>query len=457
MSAERSRRPPQRTKVDAPRLAAYDVLVAVRVEDAYANLVLPQLLRERGLDGRDAAFATELVGGTLRGLGSYDAIIDHVAGRAPDPGVRDALRLGAHQLLAMRVPDHAAVTSTVELVRDRVGHKPAGFTNALMRRISERDLGAWMDEVDASRAVRFSHPEWIVDELERALARSEELDALLEADNARPRVTLVARPGLSTVEELTSAAGPGQASIEPMQASISPLAVVLESGDPGTIPAVREGRAGVQDAGSQLVALALARATVTGRDERWLDLCAGPGGKAALLAALAAERGARLLANEVQPHRAKLVSQAVRATAAEVVTADGTRPPWPAGEFDRVLVDAPCSGLGALRRRPESRWRRTPADVVALVPLQEALLHSALDSVRPGGVVIYATCSPVVEESAGVVASVLARRDDVALEDATPLVPEAEDAASAHLTGAVQLWPHRHGTDAMFLALLRRA
>ena len=152
--------------------------------------------------GRDAAFVTELVGGTLRGQGSYDAVIDHVAGRAPDPAVRDALRLGAHQLLAMRVPDHAAVTSTVELVRERVGHKPAGFTNALMRRIAERDLDDWMDLLDASQAVRFSHPQWIVDELARALDRPDELEALLAADNERPQVTLVARPGLSTVEEL---------------------------------------------------------------------------------------------------------------------------------------------------------------------------------------------------------------------------------------------------------------
>jgi 16S rRNA (cytosine967-C5)-methyltransferase len=436
---------PDRPKVDPARLAAYDVLAAVREDDAYANLVLPQVLRERQIGGRDAAFATELVGGTLRGQGSYDAIIDHVVGRGPDAAVRDALRLGAHQLLAMRVPDHAAVTSTVELVRARVGHRPAGFTNAVMRKITGHDLDGWMDELGAPPAVRHSHPEWIVESLGRALDRPGELDALLTADNERPRVTLVARPGLSTVEEL-----PG----EPL--TISPLAAVMDSGDPGEVPAVRDGRAGVQDAGSQLVALALSRATVDGRDQRWLDLCAGPGGKAALLAALAGRQAARLLANERQPHRAKLVAQAMRATTGDVVTGDGLRPSWPEGSFDRVLVDAPCSGLGALRRRPESRWRRTPEDVAGLVPLQVALLTSALDSVRPGGVVLYATCSPVVEETAGVVEKVLANRPDAQVEDARPLVPEAHDAGSAHLEGAVQLWPHRHGTDAMFMALLRR-
>ncbi len=445
MTRADARKQPRRGQVDSARLAAYDVLVAVRQDDAYANLALPQLLRERRIEGRDAAFTTELVGGTLRGQGTYDAVIDHLAGRDPDPAVRDALRLGAHQLLGMRVPDHAAVTSTVELVRTRVGHKPAGFTNAVMRRISERDLATWLDVLDASRAVRFSHPEWIVEELDRALGRGDELEALLAADNVRPRVTLVARPGFSTVEELGG---------EPFP--ISPLAAVLDGGDPGDVAAVRDGRAGVQDAGSQLVALALSRVDLEGRDERWLDLCAGPGGKAALLAALAAGSGAHLVANELQPHRAKLVAQSLRATGGEVVTADGTKPPWSPGDFDRVLVDAPCSGLGALRRRPESRWRRRLADVADLVPLQEALLTSALDSVRPGGVVLYATCSPVVAETSGVVAAVLARRDDLRLEDATALVPEAQDAESAHLPGAVQLWPHRHGTDAMFMALLRR-
>lgn len=442
---QRSGRLPERPRVDPARLAAYDVLAAVRADDAYANLVLPRLLAERGIAGRDAAFTTELVSGTLRGQSSYDAVIDSVAGRSPDADVRDALRIGTHQLLGMRVPDHAAVTSTVELVRARVGHKPAGFTNAVMRKIAGRDLESWMDALDATTAVRHSHPQWVVDALALALDRPAELEALLSADNERPRVTLAARPGLCTLAEL-----PGEA------VAISPLAVVMESGDPGEVAAVREGRAGVQDAGSQLVALALSRACVDGCDEHWLDLCAGPGGKAALLAALASQRGARLLANERQQHRARLVAQAMRATPGDVVSADGTRPPWRAETFDRVLVDAPCTGLGALRRRPESRWRRTPSDLDALVPLQSALLRSALDSVRPGGVVAYSVCSPVVSETVGVVASVLGERPDARLENVLPLVAEAVDAESAHLAGAAQLWPHRHGTDAMFLALLRR-
>ncbi len=431
---------------DPARLVAYDVLRAVGEKDAYANLELSRLLREQRLTGRDAALATELVSGTLRLRGTYDDVIDRLVPKKLDPPVRDALRLGAHQLLSMRVPTHAAVDTTVNLVKERIGHRPAGLVNAVLRKVAARTWDEWIE--GRSLAARTAHPEWIIDALGQALARPEELPALLAADNARPAVTLVARPGLSTRAELGGTAS-----------DVSPYAVVLDSGDPGDLAAVREGRAGVQDAGSQLVALVLARAGIEGRDERWLDLCAGPGGKAALLAAIAAERGAGVLAHERQPHRAALVAQGVRAARAGVlgvVAGDGTRPAWVDGTFDRALVDAPCSGLGALRRRPESRWRRTVGEVAQLVDLQVALLDAALDAVRPGGAVLYATCSPVVAETAGVVAAVLGRRDDALLEPALDLIGDVVDAESAHLPGAVQLWPHRHGTDAMFLALLRR-
>ncbi|MEP6649418.1 MAG: RsmB/NOP family class I SAM-dependent RNA methyltransferase, partial [Lapillicoccus sp.] len=262
-----------------------------------------------------------------------------------------------------------------------------------------------------------------------------------------PSVTLVTRPGLCTVEELLEGgAGPGR---------WSPYAANLVGGDPGGVPQVRSGRAGVQDEGSQLAALALSRAQVTGRDDRWLDLCAGPGGKAALLTGLARQRGTTLVAAERLVHRAALVASAVRGYPEPhaTVVADGTRPPWRAGSFDRVLVDAPCSGLGSLRRRPELRWRRRPTDLEALVPLQEALLTAAVEAARPGGLVAYVTCSPHRRETRGVVDAVLAARRDLREEDARVLLPEVPAGAGPH----VQLWPHEHGTDAMFVAMLRRA
>jgi 16S rRNA (cytosine967-C5)-methyltransferase len=247
----------------------------------------------------------------------------------------------------------------------------------------------------------------------------------------------VAWPGRIDRDELLAASG-GAAG------PYSPYAVRLAGGDPAALDAIRERRAGVQDEGSQLCALALAAAPLDGRDERWLDLCAGPGGKTALLAALAAGRGATVTANELHPHRAELVRNITAPWQVAVLLGDARELAPIDGGYDRVLLDAPCTGLGALRRRPESRWRRTPADVAPLAALQRELLAAALRLVRPGGVVAYVTCSPHPAETTEVVAG-----HDLA--DARAAFPGVDRLGEGP---AVQLWPHRHGTDAMFCALL---
>ena len=472
--SNRPRRPskPYRRPVKDPvRILAFDALRAVEERDAYANLVLPPLLRkarEKGdFDSRDAALATELVYGTLRRQGTYDAIIAECVDRPlaeVDPPVLDVLALGAHQLLGTRIPTHAGVSTTVELARVVLGDGRAKFVNAVLRKIAVQDLESWLDRItppydddpEEHLGIRHAHPRWVVSALWDALGGgSRGMEELLEADNERPEVTLVARPGRATTEELlVGDAVPGR---------WSPYAVRLaEGGEPGALDAVREGRAGVQDEGSQLVALALADAPLepapgdggTVRDERWLDGCAGPGGKAALLGALAAERGAVLLAAEKQSHRARLVGRALAGNPGpySVITADATRPAWQPETFDRVLVDVPCTGLGALRRRPEARWRRRPEDVAAFAPLQRDLLRQALNSVRVGGVVGYATCSPHPAETRAVVDD-LVKETGAELIDARPLLPEMPGLGDGP---DVQLWPHLHGTDAMYLALLRR-
>ncbi|WP_229072431.1 RsmB/NOP family class I SAM-dependent RNA methyltransferase [Actinoplanes sp. DH11] len=457
--APRAGRPPS----DPARQAAYEAIAAVHRDDAYANLVLSEILGGMGLHGRDAAFATELTYGTLRALGTLDLIIADAAGRDVariDPPARDALRLGVYQLLYTRVPPHAAVNQTVDLVRS-VAPGAAGFANAVMRTVSETPLDAWLEKVApdyaadpiANLSVMHHHPQWIIRSFAESLGGDlEDTARLLIEDNQPPAVHLCARPGRADAVDLADEVGgvPG---------AFSPYAVYLNGGAPRDLAAIREGRAHVQDEGSQLVAAALLAAPLEGRDTRWLDLCAGPGGKTGLLGAIATGRGAEVTAVEVAEHRARLVDQATEGMPVTVLPVDGRSvgrdPDLPEESFDRVLVDAPCTGLGSLRRRPESRWRRQPADLPPLTKLQRELLVAALRAVRPGGVVAYVTCSPHMVETQ-VTVSEGARRSGVEVDfvDARPLLPPGMPGLGAGPT--VQLWPHRHGTDAMFLAVLRR-
>jgi 16S rRNA (cytosine967-C5)-methyltransferase len=540
-----------------PRRTAYDVLAAVRDRDAYANLLLPKLLAERRLTGRDAALATELAYGTLRGQGTYDAVLAACSDRPLaklDPPVLDVLRLGTHQLLNTRIGAHAAVTTSVDLAKSVVGPRASGFVNAVLRRVATRDLETWLalvapnraTDVDGYLATRYSHPRWIVAAYRAALgdaagdlakervipaARTEvaepgtaadteassaqavterssaggpnarvsaavvhdtaahdtaahdtaahdtaahgavpaggavtggmavtELEAALAAGNLRPKVTLATFPS-----------GPPREDVMPADAGLgrwSPYAFTLQSGDPASL--IESGAAAVQDEGSQLAAIALSRAQVsprtgrsTGERELWLDMCAGPGGKSRLLYGLAAGEKATLIAAELHPHRAALVAGALTRASSnampphEVIVANATVPAWHDGTFDRVLLDVPCSGLGALRRRPEARWRKSQDDLEELTALQRDLLRSALTAVRPGGVVAYVTCSPVPAETRGVVTDVVAATPGVEILDTPAVLPGVPDLRSADPLFA-QLWPHRHGTDAIFIALLRR-
>jgi 16S rRNA (cytosine967-C5)-methyltransferase len=458
-----------------PRRAAYQVLAAVENREAYANLLLPRLLADRDITGRDAALATELAYGTLRGQGTYDAVLAACSDRPLDkldPPVRQILRLGAHQLLATRIGAHAAVATSVDLAKQVVGPRVSGYVNAVLRRVATRDLDAWLAivapdpaaDADGNLAVRCSYPRWIVGAYRDALgdAADAELEAALAAGNARPKVTMATLPG-----------GPDRDQVMPAHAEPgrwSPYAFTLDSGNPADL--IASGQAAVQDEASQLAAIALTRAPLAPaatdanasaeNGERWLDLCAGPGGKSRLLQGLAtiAAPRASLVAAELHPHRAALVKEALsraggQGAPAEVIVADGTRPPWPEGSVDRVLVDAPCSGLGALRRRPEARWRKAESDIAALTELQRALLRSALATVRPGGVVAYVTCSPVPAETRDVVTAVAGADPDVELLDAQAVLADVPGTESAGPLFA-QLWPHRHGTDAIFIALLRR-
>lgn len=433
---------------DPSRRVAFDLLRGVDERDAYANLLMPTLLRSAGLVGRDAAFATELAYGTLRMQGQHDAVLALAVDRALDqidPPVLTLLRLGTHQLHHMRVPVHAAVGETVELARAVVGEGRASFVNAVLRRIGTKSLSDWLDQAISShpareQEIRFSHPRWIIDAFSDSLESPDELSDLLAADNEPAAVVLALRNSARREELLAAGAEPTDHS--PFGLRWHGALDIRGLGGP---------EVGVQDEGSQLVTLALLEVPVE-RDRRWLDLCAGPGGKAALMSMVAEERDASITvtANEIAPHRAELVRKVVRSNTT-IHIGDGRAV---SGEFDRVLVDAPCSGIGALRRRPEARWRRTAADVGALRPLQRELLAHGLSVLAPGGVLGYVTCSPHSAETVQLVDTALRGRDDLEVIDPAPYLHGITGARRGRYA---QLWPHRHGTDGMFLALIRRS
>ncbi len=445
--------------VQPARRIALDVIGAVRDSDAYANLLLPVRLGRAKLSDADAALATELTYGTLRLQGYYDRVIALAANRPVeqiDPPILDVLRLACHQILSMRVPAHAAVDESVELARTVGSRSAVGFTNGVLRTITRSDAQTWRERVLAGAgsgeerlAIEYSHPLWVTRAFRQVLVaegREAELEPLLVADNVPPRVSLTALPGLAEPEGRTT--------------QHSPVGMVLDGGDPLRLPGVRDGRIRVQDEGSALAALALSRARPVVPGERWLDVCAGPGGKAALLAAEAAIGGASFMANEIVPARAELVRKALAVFEhpPEVLESDGTTIGERfAGAFDRILLDAPCTGLGALRRRPEARWRKQPSDVAGLGALQARLLASALDALKPGGLLAYVTCSPHAGETKAVVASVLRTAPGVERLD-TPAVLQSIVKTPLDLPAGmhVQLWPHRHGTDAMFIQLLTK-
>ena len=426
-------------RIHNPRLLAFEVLAEVGLQGAYSNLILPKALSESILEANDRAFATELVYGTLRMQGRHDHFISAASDRSLeqiDPKALIVLRLGTHQLKQMRVPSHAAIYESVELAKKVVGKSTASFVNAILRKIDSLDFEQLSKPTQeyARLALEYSHPEWIVSSYFDSLKNSSDVISLLQANNNPAKPTLIAWPGLAAQGELLEAGA--------LAIARSSVAATFD-GNPGDIAAIRERRAGVQDLGSQLVVEKFYDQFKP--NLRWLDLCAGPGGKAAYLSALLKRDGGSLLANEISNERAKLVSQVMQH--GEVNVCDGRSMPDELGKFDRILLDAPCTGIGALRRRPEVRWRRNLQDLKNLTQLQSELLESATRLLSPGGIIAYVTCSSHQAETKFQIRSFLKQHSNF-----TRISVQDE---RADIDGDLQLWPHRDGTDAMFLSLLR--
>jgi 16S rRNA (cytosine967-C5)-methyltransferase len=454
-------------RVTSPRGLAWDLCRRVFSDGAYANLAWEDILRASELSRDEKAFATHLAYGTLRHTGTLDAIIEGASGRQKtsiDQEVWWILQLGAFQWLWMRTPAHAVVNESVKLSK-KLGHHPAsGLVNAVLRKITAQDLTGWLDAVTEGTAdetavlsLRHAHPAWMVKLLNNALADSEpegsadQLGGLLDAHNDPATPTLVLLPGLAT-HTPTETPTP-----------YSPYGVYAEPGSPGADHRVRVGHARVQDEGSQLASLVLTSAEPIDSPIAVADMCSGPGGKSALMAAILSQSGSSLTAIEKAPHRAELVKKALapfsgQTPAPRVITGDACAVMAEEGAvYDRILLDAPCTGLGALRRRPESRWRKSAADVDELVALQRQLLATAVDHTSVGGIIVYVTCSPVVAETTEQMRWLLDRYPVTMLDTPSILEQVSRTPLVGHRRGsAVQLWPHRHNTDAMFIQAIRR-
>ena len=438
-------------KPDATRLLAYDVFHEVNRNGGYSNLLLPKTLSDSKLDDRDKGFATELVYGALRMQGRHDWILAQASERPwrdVDPALIDVARLGAHQLFEMRVPTHAAVSATVELGRKVLGESKASFLNAILRKISQKTLEEYIDEISLIKddferlSILYSHPEWIISAYLDQLGNLEEVEELLMANNIPAKPTLVSWPGLSTQKDLID--------VGAVATNYSPFGAIYD-GSPASIDLIVQRKAGVQDEGSQLVAKIFA--DVAEDQKSWLDLCAGPGGKAALLSAIAKIKGIDFSANEISEVRANLVRQVVQG--AKVSNYDAREVSTFGENYGAILADVPCTGLGALRRRPEVRWRRSVADLKSLVVLQQEIIDAAISAISPGGIFGYATCSPHLSETRIAISEALKRHPEMELVDLTEYVhPELR--SSAIDRGSLTLWTHRHNTDAMFLSILRK-
>ena len=438
-------------KPDAPRVLVYDILSEVNRRGGYSNLLLPQALNSSNFEQRDKGFVTELLYGALRMQGRHDYILAQVSDRPwseVDEGIVDICRLGVHQLFEMRVATHAAVSATVELARKVIGESKASFVNALLRKVSAKSLDEWLEPVIAMSdpvtrlSIQYSHPEWIVSAYFDLLKDYERVESELAANNVPAMPTLVSWPGASTQTQLVELGG--------VATQYSPYGAKFD-GAPGSLEVIRHRQAGVQDEGSQLVAHIFSQATRSATTV--LDLCAGPGGKAALISHICDVEGRDFVANEVSEARAKLVKNVIGKF--PVWVGDGREISSHAKDFDAIIADVPCTGLGALRRRPEVRWRRTVQDLRALTELQRELADAAISVLSAGGIFGYATCSPHFAETFGQVKMILKDHPELEQIDVSPYIP-------SNLQGAVRdksmaLWTSVHDTDSMFLALFKKS
>nr|WP_326189915.1 16S rRNA (cytosine(967)-C(5))-methyltransferase RsmB [uncultured Oscillibacter sp.] len=435
------------------RDTALKVLIDCRTHGAWADAALKAQLARDQLSPQDAALCSRIVYGVTQNRLLLDFYLAAYCSQKPDhlqPPLLDILRLGAYQILFLdKVPDRAAVSEAVELAKRSGRGQAAGLVNAVLRKLSQNKnaLPPIPDRDEAKfLSIRYSHPKWLVKRLLELLGR-EEAEAFLAADNTAAPLTVQVNPLKTTPEALT-------AELEALGVRVTPHAWVpgcLELSGTGDLTALEPFQAGhflVQDGAAALAA----RAAAVTPGQRVLDVCAAPGGKS-FGSAFAMEDRGKILACDLHENKLKRIQDGARRlglTSICTAAADGRefRPEWEAA-FDTVLVDAPCSGLGIIRKKPDTRYKKAD-DLFTLPVVQQAILDNACRYVKPGGVLVYSTCTILPEENQQVTDAFLAQHRDFSRED-LPLPDQAGQA-----DGQVTLWPHRHDTDGFYICRMRR-
>ncbi len=444
---------------DSPRRAAYEILLRVDA-GSFSDLVLDTVLRRSSLDARDRGLVTELVYGVLRLRGRIDFALEQFCTqqlKRLQPEVLRLLRLGAYQLLELdRVPAHAAVNSTVELARELELDQATGFLNGVLRSLERGKAEiAWPPPENIRRYLQHvcSMPVWLTKELMRLLPNAEARalgEALTLAAPQTLRVNTLKTSREKFLAELEYAGFQAHA------CHFSPEGIIIDQRAEARLPGDAEGLYQIQDEASMLIAHLLD----VRPEQMILDCCAAPGGKTTHIAALT-ESQAKIVALDKYPQRIELIVQGAQRLGCSNISAkewDLTEPPAFLAEqsFDRVLLDAPCSGLGVLRRNPESRWNKSAVNIRELAQLQQEILFHVAPLVKPGGMLLYSVCSFALAETDQQVEGFLAAHPQFALEDLR------EQSRSEWLElfteqGTMRSYPHRHaGMDAFFAARFRR-
>lgn len=442
-----------------PRRLAFEILLRIDKERSYADILLDQALSRDDLHGPDRGLLTELVYGVLRRQGTLDHVISQFSTTKLaklERAVLILLRLGLYQELFLdRVPVSAAVNETVKLAKVATP-RAAGFVNAVLRQADRERTGIRYPERDKEPArflaARYSHPEWLAQRWIGQLG-TDEAEQLAEAMSAPPPLTLRANTLKISREELVARLK--TAGIAATATDHAPDGIRLGiAAAPSRLPGFQEGLFTVQDESSQLAALLLDPK----RGESVFDLCAAPGGKATYLAQLMGNEG-HVLAGDLGERKLRLILATAARLGISIVETVAVDASKPLGEallegFDRVLVDAPCSGLGVLRRHPEGKWWKRPEDVSVLALTQKAILENGANCLKNGGVLLYATCSTSPEENENVIDEFISRRTDFVLEDLREVFPKYEEFFTAK--GVFRSWPHRHSMDGFFAARMKK-